>query len=89
MRSMDFSLTEPVFKKYLINNNLLTSNSTNLKKYHQQFLPKFQADLSHSYYSSFTTPHPCPQLHSYPCSPNVDVNHSNYSNFITKFTSRY
>lgn len=47
--------------------------------HHQQFLPNFQTDLSHSYHSSYTSPQPSPQLHSYPGSPNVDVHHSNLS----------
>lgn len=54
-------------------------NSANFRNNHQQFLPNIQTDLSHSYHSSYTSPHPSPQLHSYPGSPNIDVNHSNLS----------
>lgn len=60
-------------------NDGYSPNSANYRNNHQQFLPNFQTDLSHSYHYSHTSPHPSPQLHSYPGSPNVDMNHSNLS----------
>jgi len=60
-------------------NDGYSPNSANYRNNHQQFLPNFQTDISHSYHYSHTSPHPSPQLNSYPGSPNVDVNYSNLS----------